>query len=97
MALVGLAPVDSMPVLRRRWCLDWREDYEVIFGSDIENDGVFLEARDKATGEIALLSCYSDADGSLSLEQRSEDLPHGFLDWFRSEAERLLPPADTEP
>lgn len=71
------------------------EEYEVLFGSDVDNDGVFLEARSKVTGEIVLLSFHSDADGSMSFEQHGEDLPSDFVNWFRAEAQRRLPPSDS--
>jgi len=66
----------------------------VLFGSDVVNDGVYLEARDKATDEVVLLSFYSDSDGSLSFEPHREGLPPGFVEWFRTESERRLPPSD---
>jgi hypothetical protein len=74
--------------------LDWREDYEVLFGSDVVNDGVYLEARARASGEVVLLSFYSDVDGSMSFEQYHGDLPPGFVEWFRAESGRRLLPAD---
>lgn len=68
--------------------MDWNADYEVILGSAVDNDGVSLEARAKMTGEVVLLSFYSDADGSMSFEQHHESLPPGFVKWFRAESER---------
>ncbi|WP_406694881.1 hypothetical protein V5E97_27945 [Singulisphaera sp. Ch08] len=73
--------------------MDWSEEYEVIFGSDVDNDGVYLEARDRGTDEIVMLAFYSDADGTLSFLPQAEGLPGGFVEWFRAESERRLPPS----
>lgn len=74
--------------------MEWSDRYEILFGSDVVKDGVYLEARAKTTGEVVLLAFYSDADGSMSFEQHREALPAGFVEWFRSESQRRLPPAD---
>ncbi len=68
------------------------KEYEIIFGSDVDNDGVYLEARDRATDEIVMFAFYSDADGTLSFLLHAEGLPTGFVEWFRAESERRLPP-----
>ncbi|AGA24954.1 hypothetical protein [Singulisphaera acidiphila] len=69
--------------------MDWSREYEIIFGSDVDNDGVYLEARDRNTDEIVMLSFYSG--GKLSYLPPAEGLPEGFEDWFREETERRLP------
>ncbi|MFO0888805.1 MAG: hypothetical protein U0790_06615 [Isosphaeraceae bacterium] len=74
--------------------MTWTDRFEVLFGSDLDNDGVYLEARDRSTDEVVLVSFYSDADGSLSFEQHREGLPAEFVEWFRAESQRRLPPAD---
>jgi hypothetical protein len=74
--------------------VDWSKDFEIIFGSDVDNDGVFLEARDRVTDEIVMLAFYSDADETLSFLPHAEGLPAGFVEWFRAESERRLPPSE---
>lgn len=75
--------------------MDWTRDYEVIMGSDVHADGMYLEARPRADHtRVVLFAFYSDADGSLTFEPPAAGLPPGFVAWFRAEAARRRPPAD---
>ena len=73
----------------------WSDHYQILFGSDVINDGVYLEASERTTGDVVLVSFYSDADGSMSFEQLRADLPQDFVTWFRAESQRRLPPDDS--
>ncbi len=73
--------------------VDWTAMYTILLGSDGEADGMFLEARERATDAVVLYAFYADQDGSLSFEPACPTMPPAFVAWFRAEAARRLPPA----
>ena len=66
-------------------------NYELVCGSDIDRDGMFLEAwQDVKT--LVLEAFFSDADGSFTFTAHQEGLPFGLVELFVAEARRRLPP-----
>ena len=70
-------------------------DFEFILGSDVRNDGMYLELNEVVDGRWEAVAdvFYSDADGSMSLTQYAERVPGAALAWLEAEAQRRLPPA----
>ena len=75
------------------------ERYEVIMGSDLARDGMFLELWDRhPTRGLALEVFFSDADGSFVTTRYRADVPPEVEAWFQADAARRLPPLpDVEP
>ncbi len=74
---------------------NWAEEYEIIMGSDIDLDGMYLEARSRTDHtQVVLFAFYSDVDGTMTFEPHDDQLPPDFVAWFRTEATRRLPPVD---
>lgn len=66
--------------------------YEVLLGSDVVDDGMYLELAepaDRASG-ASLLVFRSDADGQMTFSARCKDVPLAAVEWFLAEAKRLL-------
>ena len=67
----------------------------MIFGSAVDDDGVFLELND-TTGEgqqeTLLVAFWSDADGSFTFQSFKQELPFVLVETFIREARKLLPP-----
>ena len=71
---------------------DGRE-YEVLRGSDVQNDGMYLEMSDVSgkTRETVLFAFRSYRDGRMTFSAYREDLPLEAVAWFIEQARRLLP------
>jgi hypothetical protein len=67
--------------------------YEIVFGSDVVRDGVFLELTDWTGAEpkIILEAFWSDAIGTFTVYACCTDLPFVVLDHFVQEARRRCP------
>ena len=72
------------------------ERYETLLVSDIEYEGMFLELWDRMTGKLAIMACYSDADGSIEFTQYNPDVAPDIEKRFREEALQRLPPLPSE-
>jgi hypothetical protein len=74
-----------------------RKRYEVILGSDVINDGVFLELNDTSQekSETVLFVFRSDDDGRYSFSAYRDGVPLGLVEEFIREARRRLPPSLT--
>ena len=69
------------------------ERYEVILGSDLARDGMFLELWERHPArELALEVFFSDADGSFTTTSYRTDVPPEVEQWLQGEARRRLPP-----
>jgi hypothetical protein len=68
------------------------ERYEVIMGSDVIRDGMFLELRDLLANEPAVEVFFSDLDGSYAITRFRADVPPEVEAWLQDEARRRLPP-----
>jgi hypothetical protein len=66
--------------------------YEVIMGSDVIRDGMFLELRDLLADEPAAEVFFSDMDGSFAITRFRADVPPEIEAWLQDEARRRLPP-----
>lgn len=68
--------------------------YEVLLGSDVQNDGMYLEMSDVTDGapEVVLFAFYSDSDGHMTFSAYREELPFAAVEWFLSEAKQRLSP-----
>ena len=73
--------------------MDRIDDYGVVMGSDVVRDGMFLELWDARSRELAMEAFYSDQDGSFRFEHFRQDVSLEVESWFRSEAQRRLPPS----
>jgi hypothetical protein len=67
--------------------------FEVIMGSDIVRDGMFLELRDRLSGELAVEVFFSDVDGSFATTHYRANVPPDVVGWLQEQARRRLPPA----
>ena len=67
--------------------------YELLFGSDVQRDGVYLELNDVSgpSPAVVLFAFYSDIDGRTTFTAYREDVPLEAVEWFTSEARRRLP------
>ncbi len=73
--------------------------FSVQLGSDVVNDGMFLE-MDELTPDgssTVLYAFYSDVDGRMTFSAFREELPLTAVEWFISEAKRRLPPVSETP
>ncbi|MBF5045966.1 hypothetical protein FGE12_26375 [Aggregicoccus sp. 17bor-14] len=73
--------------------------HEVLLGSDVVDDGMYLEladASDRVAG-ASLLVFRSDADGRMTFSGRCKDLPLEAVEWFLAEAKRRLVEAEDAP
>jgi len=68
------------------------QNYQVVIGSDVDRDGMFLEVTDDATALVAVLF-YSDRDGSMTLTAHRPDVPLPLIEWMIGEGKKRLPPA----
>ena len=67
--------------------------YELLFGSDVQRDAVYLELSD-VSGRAPLVvldAFHGDADGRITLSAYREDLPLALVEWFVAEVRRRLP------
>ena len=68
-------------------------EYELIRGSDVSNDGVFLEAWSQEEPRSLLLFAFrSDADGGFTFTAYQENLPFSLVEQFIQVARADLPP-----
>lgn len=69
------------------------DSYQVIRGSDVVRDGMFLELYPRTMREKLLMEAfYSDVDGSMTYQSFAEDVPEEVVVWFKQLANKLLPP-----
>jgi hypothetical protein len=70
---------------------DGRE-YEILLGSDVQNDGMFLEMNDLSGNvpDTVLFAFRSDIDGRVTLSAYREDLPLDAVAWFVQRARETL-------
>jgi hypothetical protein len=66
--------------------------YALVRGSDVDRDGMYLEATDVADSEVALEIFYSDTTHEMSLTATKKGLPLALVEWMIGEAKRQLPP-----
>jgi len=73
--------------------------YQLLFGSDVQRDGVYLELNDVsgASPVVVLFAFYSDADGRMTFSAYREDVPFEAVEWFTAEARRRLPSVTPAP
>jgi hypothetical protein len=66
--------------------------YEIILGSDIVADGMYLEAREvEEPTEVLLFAFWSDVDGSFTFSSYKQDLPFVLVEVFVQMARERLP------
>jgi hypothetical protein len=68
------------------------QQYELLLGSDVPNDGTYLELAEAADRKSGASLCVfrSDADGRMTFSARCKDLPLAAVEWFIAEAKRRL-------
>lgn len=69
-------------------------EYELIYGSDIQRDGTYLEMNDMsgASPETILFSFFSDETGRMTFSAYREDVPLDAVEWFVAQARERLSP-----
>jgi hypothetical protein len=68
------------------------DSYQVIRGSDVIRDGMFLELCPRSIREKLLMEAfYSDVDGSMTYQSFAGDVPEEVVVWFKQLANKLLP------
>jgi hypothetical protein len=75
------------------------QEYEIIFGSDVDRDGVYLELSTAGRGneEVLLFAFWSDAKQDFTFSAFREQLPFELVEVFVAEARRRLPPREDVP
>lgn len=68
------------------------DQYEIVMGSDVPRNGMFLELWDRPSDRLALWAFFSDIDGSFEFTRYRADVPSEVEAWFQAEARRRLPP-----
>lgn len=70
--------------------------YEIIRGSDIQRDGMFLEARiiDSNPLEVIAEIFYSDITHELTLTCFMNNIPLSLIETLIVDAKKYLPPSD---
>lgn len=65
--------------------------YEVLLGSDVQADGMYLELAELTDAAAASVVVFrSDADGRMTFSASCRDLPLAAVEWFVVEAKRRL-------
>jgi hypothetical protein len=74
-------------------------EYEIIFASDADRDGVYLELSTANGGkeEVLLYAFWSDASQAFTFSAFREELPFELVEVFVAEARRRLPPTGNVP
>ena len=68
--------------------------YQTVLGSDVINDGMYLELRELAGGddeEVLLCAYWSDTDGRFAFHCYRQELPFVLVETFIQEARQRLP------
>jgi hypothetical protein len=70
------------------------QTYEVVVGSDVDRDGMYLEVQD-ATKALVAEVFYSDRDATMTFTGYRADVPLPVVEWMIAEArKRLIPVAE---
>ena len=71
------------------------KEYEIIFGSDVDDDGFFAECTAEGkSDEVLLYAFWSDAGEGFTFSAFKEDLPFELVETFVIQARKRLPPAE---
>ena len=69
--------------------------YQFIRGSDVLNDGMYLEVCDEEEpGDVILFAFWSDANDDFTFTAYREKLPFSLVELFVQEARASLPPCN---
>lgn len=66
------------------------ENFEILLGSDVIDDGMYLEAQDKEHN-VLLFAFFNDIDGEFTFSAYREDLPFELVEFFVAKARETLP------
>ena len=72
--------------------MDFARHSELIRGSDVARDGMFLELWERASGDLLVEAFYSDADGTMVFDHYRAEVPPPVRQWFEQMAWTYLPP-----
>jgi hypothetical protein len=69
--------------------------YELVYGSDSQRDGVYLELSDASGDEaVVIVDAFRwDPDGRITFSAYHEDVPLEIIEWFTAEVRRTMAPA----
>ena len=70
--------------------------YEFVFGSDVINDGMYVEVWDEERKEMILFAFRSDANDDFTFTAYKEKLPFALVEQFILEAREWLPFTNTK-
>ena len=64
--------------------------YQYVYGSDVPNEGMYIELIDASTGspETVLFAFRSDATGEITLDAYRENIPLALVELFIARARR---------
>ncbi len=64
--------------------------YEIVFGTDVQRDGVYLELSDCTTDTIKIIAevFYYDEIGKVIFNCYHEGIPYQLIKWFMDEVEK---------
>ena len=70
------------------------QPYELVYGSDNQRDGVYLELSDASGPQPAVIldAFHWEADGRMTFSAYREDVPFEVVEWFTAEVRRRLLP-----
>ena len=71
-------------------------EYEIVRGSDIDRDGMYLELSEKASRKNVAEIFYSDKTRDFSISCFQPDLPLDLIESLINDAKRLLPPVSNQ-
>jgi hypothetical protein len=67
-------------------------EYNIVRGSDVDRDGMYLELSEKASKKIIAEVFYSDRTHDFSISCLQPDIPLALIESLINDAKRLLPP-----
>ena len=67
------------------------QSYQIVVGSDIDRDGMYLEVQDTTDALVAEVF-YSDKDGAMTFTTYRPDVPLALVEWMIAEGKARLTP-----
>ncbi|WP_101758612.1 hypothetical protein [Oceanicoccus sp. KOV_DT_Chl] len=64
--------------------------YEILFGTDVQNDSVYLELSDRTSEpyEVIAKATHYDEVGKVVFDCHKEEIPMQLIKWFMGEIEK---------
>lgn len=71
-------------------------EYEIVRGSDVDRDGMYLELSEKVSRKIVAEVFYSDKTHDFSISCFEQDMPLTLIESLINDSKQLLPPVSNE-